>query len=156
MSTQPILNNGRWRAAQASGAFHAENPATGETLPDAYPISDFTDCDAALEAASHAATALGETPPENLAMFLEDYAQRIEARAGELCATAHLETGYPVSPRLADVELPRTAGQLRQAAAAARLRAYFPYCTFSILPSLASLASKTAPASRRNSTTVAS
>jgi len=120
MITQPILINGRWRAAQASGTFRAENPATGENLPDVYPISGFSDCEAALDAASQAATVLGETPPETLAMFLEGYAQRIEARAGELCATAHLETGYPVSPRLADVELPRTAGQLRQAAAAAR------------------------------------
>ena len=33
---------------------------------------------------------------------------------------AHLETAYPKSPRLADVELPRTTSQLRQAAAAAR------------------------------------
>ena len=33
---------------------------------------------------------------------------------------AHRETGLPKSPRLADVELPRTTGQLRQAAAAAR------------------------------------
>jgi NADP-dependent aldehyde dehydrogenase len=33
---------------------------------------------------------------------------------------AHLETALPKSPRLADGELPRTTGQLRQAAAAAR------------------------------------
>jgi len=33
---------------------------------------------------------------------------------------AHLETALPVAPRLADVELPRTTGQLRQAAQAAR------------------------------------
>ncbi len=33
---------------------------------------------------------------------------------------AHVETALPRSPRLADVELPRTTGQLRQAAAAAR------------------------------------
>ena len=33
---------------------------------------------------------------------------------------AHRETALPQKPRLADVELPRTTGQLRQAAAAAR------------------------------------
>ena len=33
---------------------------------------------------------------------------------------AHAETGLPKAPRLAEVELPRTTGQLRQAAAAAR------------------------------------
>ncbi|HUY35292.1 MAG TPA: aldehyde dehydrogenase (NADP(+)) [Pirellulales bacterium] len=145
---QPILIDGRWRAAQAGGTFHAENPATGETLDETYPISDFADCEAALEAAQRAAAALGATPPETLAAFLEGYAQRIEARAVELCGTAHVETGYPVSPRLAEVELPRTAGQLRQAAAAARegswslptidtkagIRSYFaplgPVCVF--------------------------
>ncbi|HEV3003174.1 MAG TPA: aldehyde dehydrogenase (NADP(+)) [Pirellulales bacterium] len=120
MTTQPILIDGRWRAAKAADTFHAENPATGETLPDAYPVSRWDDCAEALEAAARAAAALGGMPPESLAAFLEGYAQRIEARTTELCATAHLETGYPVSPRLAGVELPRTTGQLRQAAAAAR------------------------------------
>ena len=41
-------------------------------------------------------------------------------RKEELVERAHLETAYPKSPRLADVELPRTTSQLRQAAAAAR------------------------------------
>ena len=39
-----------------------------------------------------------------------------EARAAEIVERAHLETGYPRAPRLADVELPRTTSQLRQAA----------------------------------------
>src|SRR5205814_10608343 len=38
----------------------------------------------------------------------------------EIVEMAHPETGLPVSPRLADNELPRTTNQLRQAAAAAR------------------------------------
>ena len=33
MSHQPVLIAGEWRAAKASGAFRAENPATGELLP---------------------------------------------------------------------------------------------------------------------------
>src|SRR5206468_156213 len=74
----------------------------------------------ALEAAGRAAAALRECLPETLAALLDGYAERITARSGELCATAHAETGYPVAPRLADIELPRTTGQLRQAAAAAR------------------------------------
>jgi NADP-dependent aldehyde dehydrogenase len=120
MTTQPVLINGQWRAAQAAGTFQAENPAAGELLPDVYPISSWADCDAALTAAAQAATKLRETPAENIASFLENYAARIEARKDELTRAAHLETGYPISPRLADVELPRTASQLRQAAAAAR------------------------------------
>src|SRR5690606_17680969 len=37
-----------------------------------------------------------------------------------LVQIANLETGLPAEPRLRTVELPRTTGQLRQAAAAAR------------------------------------
>ena len=59
-------------------------------------------------------------PPTAIALFLERYAARIEARAADLAAIAHAETGLAVKPRLADVELPRTLDQLRQAAAAVR------------------------------------
>src|SRR5690606_6104072 len=44
----------------------------------------------------------------------------IDARKEQLAEVAHQETALPVAPRLAEVELPRTTGQLRQAAAAAR------------------------------------
>jgi 2,5-dioxopentanoate dehydrogenase len=120
MSTRPVLIGGRWRAAHAAGTFRAENPATKEPLPDEYPVSGWQDCDEALEAAVAAAEQLRQTPPEAIADFLEGYAGRIEARKDELVAVAHAETGLPKAPRLAEVELPRTTGQLRQAAAAAR------------------------------------
>jgi NADP-dependent aldehyde dehydrogenase len=70
-----------------------------------------------LNAAAEAAAV--EIEPENLAGFLTRYAERIEARRAELVDTAHAETNLPKAPRLNDVELPRTTGQLRQAAAAA-------------------------------------
>jgi alpha-ketoglutaric semialdehyde dehydrogenase len=117
---QPVLLAGEWRAATAKTGFRAENPATKEPLEEVYPISEWADCDRALNAAVAAAEVLRSTPPETIARFFERYAERIEKRSGELCQMAHRETGYPLSPRLADVELPRTAGQLRQAAAAAR------------------------------------
>jgi len=120
MTTQPVLIAGQWREADATGTFVAENPALKESLPEVYPVSSWTDCEAALDAASSAAEQLRRTPADRVAAFLENYAARIEARAPELVETAHLETALPKSPRLADVELPRTAGQLRQAAAAAR------------------------------------
>ncbi|HEY1848753.1 MAG TPA: aldehyde dehydrogenase family protein, partial [Opitutaceae bacterium] len=66
-----------------------------------------------------AAAELLGAPPENLAKFLTAYAERIVARAPELVEIAHRETALPRKPRLADVELPRTVLQLRQAAAAA-------------------------------------
>ncbi|HVR61669.1 MAG TPA: aldehyde dehydrogenase (NADP(+)) [Polyangia bacterium] len=120
MSAQPVLIAGRWRASQATGTFRADNPTTKEPLPDEYPVSSWQDCDEALDAAAGAAVALRRTPPETIAAFLDAYAARAEKRKDELVAMAHAETGLPRAPRLADVEFPRTTGQLRQAAAAAR------------------------------------
>ena len=119
MSAHPVLIAGAWRDAASSGSFQVENPATGETLPDSFPISTWADCNAALDAAVAAAEALRGTGPESIARFLERFAERIEARAPELVEAAHLETALARKPRLADVELPRTTGQLRQGAAAA-------------------------------------
>jgi len=62
---------------------------------------------------------LRATTPEQIAKFLTRFAERIEARKSEIVETAHAETALPKSPRLMEVELPRTTGQLRQAAAAA-------------------------------------
>jgi len=120
MSIHPVLVAGEWRPAQSRRSFGSENPATGEKLPGEYPVSDWADCDAALSAATAAAARLRVSPPDAVAAFLEGYAARIEARKAELVDTAHAETGLPKTPRLADVELPRTTNQLRQAAAAAR------------------------------------
>jgi NADP-dependent aldehyde dehydrogenase len=113
-----VLIAGQWRPATASSGFRGENPATGEVLPDEFPVSTWADCDAALDAAVDAAAALRSTPPEAIAAFLSRFAERIEARAAEIVEAAHLETALPRKPRLADVELPRTTGQLRQGAAA--------------------------------------
>ena len=119
MSLQPVLISGQWRTARAAETFHAENPATGEILPDEFPISTWADCDDALNAAAAAAAILRVTPPEQIAKFLTRFAERIEARKSELVETAHVETALPKAPRLAEIELPRTNNQLRQAAAAA-------------------------------------
>src|SRR3974390_1267742 len=119
MSLQPVLIAGQWRPANATGTFHAENPATGETLPDEFPVSSWADCDAALTATAESSKKLHAAPPEQIAAFLTRYAERLDARAAEIVALAHLETALPASPRLAQAELPRTTGQLRPAAAAA-------------------------------------
>ena len=119
MCTQPVLIAGQWRPAQASGTFHAENPANGERLSGEYPVSTWADCDTALNAAAEAARILRATTPEQIAKYLTRFAERIEARKSEIVETAHAETALPKSPRLMEVELPRTTGQLRQAAAAA-------------------------------------
>jgi NADP-dependent aldehyde dehydrogenase len=120
MNVAQVLIDGKWRAADAEGTFHAENPAKGEALPLAFPTSRWSDCDAALTAATKAAAELRTVEPVKIAAFLEAFATNIEAAAESIVATAAEETGLPASPRLKDVELPRTTNQLRQAAAAVR------------------------------------
>ena len=115
-----VLIGGEWRESDAEGFFEPENPATGEKLGREFPVSRWSDCDRALSAAVEAAHALEKTPPEKIAAFLEEYAKELEADAEAIVQAAHEETALPASPRLKDVELPRTTDQLRQAAAAAR------------------------------------
>ena len=120
MEDAPVLIAGQWRLAQSTGTFQAENPALGETFGARFPISTWADCDAALSAAAEAARQMATLPAERLAAFLDDFAARIEAGRDVIVALAHQESALPVKPRLADVELPRTTDQLRQAAKAAR------------------------------------
>ena len=120
METAKVWIGGEWRAADTASTFEAENPSTGKKLGSAFPVSRWSDCDRALEAAVHAAHAMEQVSSEEIAAFLETYAQRISAVAEKLAQAAHEETGLPVTPRLKDVEIPRTVDQLRQAAAAAR------------------------------------
>lgn len=123
----PVLLAGAWSAStNPVGGFSAVNPATGSELPDRFPVSGKEDVEAACRAGHEAAIALRDLPDREtrLAGFLEDYAARIEASADALVEIAALETAYPVTPRLKAVELPRTAGQLRQGAAAVRDRSW--------------------------------
>ena len=122
MNVQPVLIAGRWKESAASGTFQAENPARETPLDEVYPISSWDDVDAALNAATAAATVLRDASPELIATFLEAYGDAIERRRTALVDMAHAETALPATPRLADVELPRTTNQLRAAAAAARSR----------------------------------
>jgi len=119
MALQNVLIDGNWREARATGSFQSINPATGTALADEYPISSWGDCEAALDAAAEAAVLLGQVPTERVAKFLNRFADRIEGRATEIAETAHAETALAKSPRLSRIELPRTTGQLRQAAKAA-------------------------------------
>ncbi|HMO55731.1 MAG TPA: aldehyde dehydrogenase family protein [Roseiflexaceae bacterium] len=116
----PVLIAGEWRASRSVGEFQAENPTTGEVLAPRYPVSSREEVLAALEAGSAAAEALRTSSSAQIAQFLEQFAAAIEARRAELVALAHTESGLPATPRLQDVELPRTTDQLRQAALAAR------------------------------------
>jgi len=120
MSIQPVLIEGAWRQSSGSKTFQALNPATQTALPDVYPVSPWSEVEAAVKAAAGAAREIASWPGERFARFLERYADRIEGRAAELVALANQETALPAEPRLAKAELPRTTNQLRQAASAAR------------------------------------
>ena len=134
MALQPTLTAGTWRASldtpdgdptsAPAGVFRSTNPASGATLADSYPISPWREVETALLAAQGAVEALWTTPPDAIAAFLDAYAAAIETRADALVDMAHLETALPADPRLRSVELPRTTGQLRQAAAACRERTW--------------------------------
>lgn len=115
-----VLIAGQWREANSSGTFQATDPNTTKTLPDEFPVSTWADCDEALDAAVQAAAEMKKLPAAKIAEFLERYADRIEAAKDALVAAAVAETGLPASPRLGDVELPRTSNQLRAAAASCR------------------------------------
>jgi len=121
---QPVLIDGTWRQAEASGSFTAFNPATGEALPEQYPISSLADVELALRSALQAVKQVRQVPVDAIAHFLEAFAGAIEARREELVEMAVQETGLPRAPRLRDVELPRTTDQLRQAAAVVRERSW--------------------------------
>ena len=121
---EPVLIGGSWRESDATGSFRAVDPDTGEALEFEYPVSGRGDVDACLAAGSEASRALRSVEREAIARFLKEYADRIDAEAQLIAETAARETALAVSPRLADVELPRTTDQLRQAARAARDRSW--------------------------------
>ena len=127
MSTASVLIAGEWRQAKnPAGDFTAVNPATKEPLPEKFPVSSIDDVTQACQSGMDAVEALRSLPRagEKIASFLEDYATRLEGNADALVDLANRETGYPVTPRLRTVELPRTTNQLRQGAAAARNRSW--------------------------------
>ena len=117
---QPILINGEWIASKATRTFRAVNPATKEEHHIEFPVSPWEECDAACQAAYEASVQMRGWPGDRFGAYLDAFADRIEKRAEELITTANLETGYPIVPRLQDVELPRTINQMRQGAKAAR------------------------------------
>jgi 2,5-dioxopentanoate dehydrogenase len=116
----PLLIDGRWQPSRSTEYFQAENPTLGEPMPERYPISTREEVLFAVEAGVAAAEALRTTDGATIARFLDVFADAIERSRDDLVSLAHAESGLPKSPRLMEVELPRTTDQLRQAAEAAR------------------------------------
>ena len=125
MYLEPVLIDGEWRQSESpAGQFQAVDPATKAESKELYPVSGNDEVERACRAAGEAVAALRVVAPESIARFLEDYAAKIEDRSEALVDVAARETGLPASPRLRQVELPRTVNQLRQGAAAARDRSW--------------------------------
>lgn len=116
----PVLIHGIWSPSVGTKTFQSTNPATEQPLPGEFPVSPWSEIDAAIRAAYEASQEMRGWPGSRFADFLEAYAARIEQNSEALVEAAHAETALPKSPRLKDAELPRTINQLRQAAAAAR------------------------------------
>jgi len=116
-----VLIDGDWTDSNSGATFCSKNPSTGEAIPASFPVSSWEECDRALGAAWEAFRVTRGLEGTRIAEFLECYARRIEADREALVELAHQETGLPKTPRLADVELPRTVNQLRLAAEAARV-----------------------------------
>ncbi len=116
MATHPILYQDQWMPAEGQDAFTPENPATGEPLGQAYPVSTLADLTRLAKAARRAAHELNHAPPEHIARFLRFYADNIDAHREAIARMAHLETGLAYEPRLLQTEMDRTVDQLRQGA----------------------------------------
>tara|TARA_B100001250_G_scaffold131545_1_gene112322 strand:+ start:2638 stop:4227 length:1590 start_codon:yes stop_codon:yes gene_type:complete len=121
---EPVLIAGSWREASYTEIFEPENPITKAKTGEVFPISEIKDVEETIEAASLASEQIADIGDEIIALFLERFAERIAARGDEICNLASDESGLPMSPRLKDVELPRTTSQLRQAAEAVRSRSW--------------------------------
>ncbi|MDT8895608.1 aldehyde dehydrogenase (NADP(+)) [Halomonas sp. I1] len=99
-------------AVQATGdAFHAIDPATGETLQPAFHTGGKAEVERASELARDAFDRYRETNLETRASFLETIADKIEDIGDELIVRAMAESGLPRA-RL-EGERGRTCGQLR-------------------------------------------
>lgn len=115
----PVLIGGKWRDASRTDTFTATSPKSTRSLDQLFPVSAWSDVDEALDAALEAFREMREMPGSKLALFLRTFADLLEEHRGEICKIAEEETGLPLAPRLRDIELPRTTGQLPQAADAA-------------------------------------
>ncbi|NIJ85179.1 NADP-dependent aldehyde dehydrogenase [Xanthomonas arboricola] len=137
-----VLLAGRWQPSRAAGAsFRAADPSTGEAIGPQFPVSGAEDVETAVAAAQAVAAELAAAPVEKIAAFLDAYADALDADADTLVALAHAETALPAPTRLRGNELPRTSGQLRQAAQAVRSYSW----TQPIIDTAADLRSHLAP-----------
>lgn len=120
----PVLLAGTFRQSACQETFQAYNPATGEKLPELYPVSSWDDIELALKESQRLVPELARISPAKIAAFIHQYADLLEMNREKIIAQAHLETALPIEPRLNSTEFPRMINQLRQAAAACEERSW--------------------------------
>ena len=120
----PILLGGKFRQAHYKETFQAYNPATGELLPEIYPVSEWPDLEKALAESYRLRLELASCHPEKIAAFFDLYADLLEKNREAIVRQANLETALPLEPRLNSSEFPRMISQFRQAAEAVRERSW--------------------------------
>lgn len=77
-----VLVAGGWREARLpAGSFRPVDPASGEPLPEEFPISSWPDVEEALQAGAEAADGLLGAGPDRIAGYLEALAAGLEGRA---------------------------------------------------------------------------
>ena len=69
-----ILVGGQWRPANSTGSINAVDPRSGQTIEGEFPISNWDDCAAAIEAAVKIVPTLETASPDQIALFLRTYA----------------------------------------------------------------------------------
>ena len=74
---EPVLVAGGWRPAAVTSTYQAFDPTTAAVRNTVWPISWWADVEAALDAAAAAHAQLATRPVDDLARFLERYAQRL-------------------------------------------------------------------------------
>lgn len=102
---------GTRRSSNDGAAFQAQNPQTGDPLPQVFHSATPSEVDEAVRLASEAFASYSQASGKAKAAFLRRVADGFEQHKQDLAERAHLETALPM-PRLLG-EVGRTAGQLR-------------------------------------------
>jgi len=110
------LIDGRLQASQANAWIDVHEPATASVFAQC-PDSDQTDVDAAVDAASGAATKWASTPVDQRATLLQRLADLIESRLEEFAALESRDSGKPLA-LARSLDIPRAISNLRYFAAA--------------------------------------
>ncbi|MCZ7534066.1 MAG: NAD-dependent succinate-semialdehyde dehydrogenase [Acidimicrobiia bacterium] len=101
MEYDAMLINGRWTGASSAGVWVLINPATEEPIGEV-AFGDRTDAEAAIDAASGALEGWKAMGPYKRARILEDAADLLSSRAGDLGALTSEESGKPLGQAIAE------------------------------------------------------